>query len=800
MSDHRAMTPRRGESSGTTSPTWWIVFSHELRDLWVGGKALYLILIYSVLLGIYSFLLASNAEVNLLPLKEMVLEMVKASIAVGLFICLIIAADSFSGERERSTLEGLLLTPTSRRQIVVGKFLAAISSWPAALVIAIPYWVVLSKGDPVFGQAMLWGTLLGTLLAPAFAALGVLASIWCKTNKTSMLVSLCLYLLLLLPTDIMGGPQKTLRTAEQWFRAELNQWINPLAATSRFLWKIMVNDQSPGTLWFWHVMPVVFVLLVVALLFAYASPRLRLDPETERKFRSFMARWRRAPSPPAPRRVARDVAPEPQVLLVPPVVPRKPARPRVTGRGVEPSPSASSTWWLVCKRELHDLWVGGRALQLTLIYAIVLGVYAYIMARDSVLSLVPPKEMVLEICKAGIFASVVVGLIIGADGLSGERERATLEGLLLTPTSRRQIVVGKFAAAISPWPAAMAITIPFLKVLSQGDEVFGQSVLWCGVLGSVLTPAFTALGMFVGFYCNSNKTSLFVSLCLFILFLLPTQLPGHAQGGAMGLFFQWVNPLAAPRVFLASILVNNWTMDRAWSWLMSPVVFAALTFALLFWYASPGLRLEGGKATTLRWSRAGVAAGLMAALLVFVAGPAMALRQGTSQAASSAASQTQVQVTIDVQAKAVKAGTPVEYHTVVTNTGPEASPPLIAAMNIINLNKQGEVVDPEDWSPQRTQYMDGLAPGQSDTLSWRINAILDGNYMVYMVVIPAPSGPEATSHPVTSPGIHLMVSKYTRLNPGGVLPYAIGGPVVLGLVIFFVYRRRHREIDAGGET
>src|SRR6266536_6405940 len=291
----------------------------------------------------------------------------------------------------------------------------------------------------------------------------------------------------------------------------------------------------------------------------------------------------------------------------------------MTPRRGESSGTTSPTWWIVFSHELRDLWVGGKALYLILIYSVLLGIYSFLLASNAEVNLLPLKEMVLEMVKASIAVGLFICLIIAADSFSGERERSTLEGLLLTPTSRRQIVVGKFLAAISPWPAAMAITIPFLKVLSQGDEVFGQSVLWCGVLGSVLTPAFTALGMFVGFYCNSNKTSLFVSLCLFILFLLPTQLPGHAQGGAMGLFFQWVNPLAAPRVFLASILVNNWTMDRAWSWLMSPVVFAALTFALLFWYASPGLRLERGKATTLLWSRAGVAAGLMAALLVFVA-------------------------------------------------------------------------------------------------------------------------------------------------------------------------------------
>jgi hypothetical protein len=94
-------------------------------------------------------------------------------------------------------------------------------------------------------------------------------------------------------------------------------------------------------------------------------------------------------------------------------------------------------------------------------------------------------------------------------------------------------------------------------------------------------------------------------------------------------------------------------------------------------------------------------------------------------------------------------------------------------MNIINLDKHGEVVDPEDWSPQRTQYLEPVAPGQSATLHWRVNAILDGDFMVYIVAIPAPGSPEATSQPVASSGIHLTVTPYTKLNPGGVLPYAI---------------------------
>jgi ABC-2 type transport system permease protein len=469
---------------------------------------------------------------------------------------------------------------------------------------------------------------------------------------------------------------------------------------------------------------------------------------------------------------------------------------------VEPSGAGSPTWWLVCRKELREIWVGGRALNLIVAYTILLGVYTYYTARSSTVSFIPPKEMVYELLKLVMVVSVFMGLIIGADNLSGERERATLEALLLTPASRRQIVVGKFFAAVSPWPVALAIAVPYMKVLSQGDEVFGQAVVWGAIMGSILTPAFTALGMFVSFWCATNKSSLFVSLAIYLLFLLPTQLSGHAQGGFMGLLFQGLNPMASPRVFLAGLLVNNRTLDELRIWLLSPALFALIVFALLFWYAGPGLRLETGRAHGFRLAHGramGVA--LIAYLAAFIGISPLVAQPAAPQAEQPAVQSPDrppLQISIDMDAKTVKAGTTLLYNTVVTNHGTTASAPLIVAMNIINLKGKGDPVDPEDWSPERTQYHDGLAPGESATLSWRVNAILDGDFMVYMVAIPSPAGVEATSQPEASSGIHVTVTPFTKLNPGGVLPYAIGGPVLLALVILFVYRRRRREIDAGG--
>lgn len=462
----------------------------------------------------------------------------------------------------------------------------------------------------------------------------------------------------------------------------------------------------------------------------------------------------------------------------------------IKDRQVTLSKSALPAWWLVLIRELTDLWIGGKALVLVFIYTVFLSVVTYVIASNSELSLIPPKEMVYETIKNVMAVSLFIGLIIGADALSGERERNTLESLLLTPSSRRQIVAGKFLAAITFWPAAFVIAMPSLKLLSQGDEVFGQGLFWGGILGTVMVLAYVGLGMLVSFWSNSNKTSYFVSLGIYILFLVPAQLPGKAQTGVMGQFLQWVNPMAAVNHFLSKILVNNIKFSEFWVWIEAPVVFALIVLGVLFLYAAPGLRLEEGKGSKLwkRFSRA-MGLGVIAAFMVF---------SNVSTARAFQGSEQTLQISINMDTKTVKASDSIFFDTVVTNNGTEASPTIFVAMNIINLEKGGEPIDPEDWSPQRTQSIEPLAPGKSATLSWRVNAILEGDVMIYMVAIPQPESGNATSHPIASPGIHLTVTPFTKLNPSGVLPIAIGGPLVLLVVIYFVNRRRNQNIDMGG--
>jgi len=97
---------------------------------------------------------------------------------VPLMTSAVIAADSFAGEKERRTLEALVHTPTTDRDLYLGKLLAP---WLAAMVVAVGGYVVYVLvvnlfGAPIVGRpiALTPRWLLVVLwLAPGVAALSV---------------------------------------------------------------------------------------------------------------------------------------------------------------------------------------------------------------------------------------------------------------------------------------------------------------------------------------------------------------------------------------------------------------------------------------------------------------------------------------------------------------------------------------------------------------------------------------------------------------------------------------------------
>lgn len=152
------------------------------------------------------------------------------------------------------------------------------------------------------------------------------------------------------------------------------------------------------------------------------------------------------------------------------------------------------------------------------------------------------ERTVLEFLMAPFYLLVplVVATVIASDSFAGERERGTLESLLLTPTSDAELFVGKLAVA---WLPATTVGLAGFVVYSALANVLGYAAvghvffptpMWL-VLALWVTPAVTALGLVLIVTVSSRVTSLQAAHQIGSLIILPFVLVVVAQvtGGTL---------------------------------------------------------------------------------------------------------------------------------------------------------------------------------------------------------------------------------------------------------------------------
>jgi ABC-2 type transport system permease protein len=248
------------------SAGWLVVAGQELRDLWFSARGPTIIVAYSLLLSLLTYLAASNTELNIIDQRDTVNLVTQIAMALAVVVSLLFSADSISGERERETLESLLLTPVPRREIALGKLLAAVSVWPVMLVVAIPYIWALRAGTGLFADAVFGGLIVGTLLVAAFASLGLLVSIFSASNRLALAATFFIFVVLLAPTQLpLSG----------WV-GDLIIQVNPMTAGSTFLERIIVKEHAWGDDLHLLIAPIVAALVVSTVAFIVAG-RLRLQ-------------------------------------------------------------------------------------------------------------------------------------------------------------------------------------------------------------------------------------------------------------------------------------------------------------------------------------------------------------------------------------------------------------------------------------------------------------------------------------------------------------------------------------------
>ena len=251
-------------------------------------------------------------------------------------------------------------------------------------------------------------------------------------------------------------------------------------------------------------------------------------------------------------------------------------------------------WLVVAQQEVRDLWVRGRGSLLLFLFAGLLSAITYLAASNLAMNFLEQREAVNLLVQFAVAVGVLVTLVVSADGISGERERETLESLLVTPVSRRAILGGKLTAALSLWFGAFLVSAPYIWVLARGLGIRTQALTLALVVGTLVAVGMASMGLLISALSNSNKASLAASVFILLVLFAPTQLPSELPQSPFYDVLLLVNPVTSGLGYVSGQLVegHGWTEDM--SGLVSPLLTTVLAGGALILAGPRLVRLTAG--------------------------------------------------------------------------------------------------------------------------------------------------------------------------------------------------------------
>jgi hypothetical protein len=136
-------------------------------------------------------------------------------------------------------------------------------------------------------------------------------------------------------------------------------------------------------------------------------------------------------------------------------------------------------------------------------------------------------------------------------------------------------------------------------------------------------------------------------------------------------------------------------------------------------------------------------------------------------------------------------GTAGDYVTVnaqIRNTSQQPITDVTTYLSLVDTQNKLPV-DLEDWSAEKGLYIGTIEPDQVLPLNWKIHFVKAGTYSLIIVAIRAGS-----EIPQVSGITSFQVNPKHNLNPGQVLPVALGTPIVLILIFSIVNYKRQTRI------
>jgi sodium transport system permease protein len=182
--------------------------------------------------------------------------------------------------------------------------------------------------------------------------------------------------------------------------------------------------------------------------------------------------------------------------------------------------------------------------------------------------------------------SLAGALYPAVDLCAGEKERGTMETLLISPASRDEIVCGKFltiwvfsAATALLNLASMGITATFFSSMLPQSVLGPTAIFWSVVLVLPLSAFFSAICLAVGAYARSTKEGQYYLMPLFLV-TMPLIFLTLAPGVELSPFYSLV-PITGVALLLQKLIMATSLEQAPWLYFL-PVLAPMVLYG---WFA-----------------------------------------------------------------------------------------------------------------------------------------------------------------------------------------------------------------------
>jgi sodium transport system permease protein len=210
--------------------------------------------------------------------------------------------------------------------------------------------------------------------------------------------------------------------------------------------------------------------------------------------------------------------------------------------------------------------------------------------------------------------SLAGALYPAVDLCAGEKERGTMETLLITPAGREEIVLGKFLT-IWVFSAASALlnllsmgitTAQFGAQFAQGALPIG-ALLWSVVLSLPLSALFSAICLAIGAYARSSKEGQYYLMPLFLL-TMPLIFLTLAPGVELNSFYSLI-PVTGVALLMQRLMTATSLAQVPWLYfvpVLAPIAlysWLALKWAIMQFQREEVLFREAERIELRLWLR-----------------------------------------------------------------------------------------------------------------------------------------------------------------------------------------------------